>query len=599
MLFTGAGAAAVSFAAADGRPWTTEWDRVLLERAVASLDERYDPIERMLRARLDGSWRYHTNIRNAEVHPTRETLEYALALLELGRTEHAAAVIERVVDLQDTDAESKWYGIWGWYVEEPPPAMSPADWNWADFLGATLLEIEFRHGRLLEPSLRARVRAAIAHAARSVQRRNVSMNYTNIAVQGTFVVLAAAQLLDDDGLREYASDRVQRLSHAIDDTGSFAEYNSPTYMSVTIANLTRIRMYVRAEAALRIARALEHRAWLHLARHWHAATRQLSGPRSRAYSTDLGKPLWLQKALDNRVQFAGFEQLRGPTAVALTDWRCPVELVPSFTGTGRAREHRELFVAGPEGVRPVQGTTWLEPAFSLGSVNRGDFWVQRRPVLAYYARPGGAACYVQLRVLKDDYDFSSALLYSVQSRNYVLGLITFRSPGGDRHISLDPITDGQFDAQRLRVRLDFGGATSITRMLAGGTEAYMELTEDLRLAIQFREAAFGAERAAATHETEDGIFTLSLDLIRRKKTIRWADLKQAYVLFTLVIERTSDSLEDWRERIAGTHFADWQWQTPAGRLGIRGLTRVATVGEHDRAFREQIDGRDVPIVRLA
>jgi hypothetical protein len=33
------------------------------------------------------------------------------------------------------------------YFEEPPPAMSPEDWNRADFFGATLLEIHFRHRR--------------------------------------------------------------------------------------------------------------------------------------------------------------------------------------------------------------------------------------------------------------------------------------------------------------------------------------------------------------------------------------------------------------------------------------------------------------------
>src|SRR5688572_688603 len=84
------------------------------------------------------SWKgpdYHTRVpQGAWVHPTREAMDYALALLRLGRNGQAAAIVSRVLSPQDTDPTSKTYGIWPWVLEEPPAEMDPPGWNWADFL---------------------------------------------------------------------------------------------------------------------------------------------------------------------------------------------------------------------------------------------------------------------------------------------------------------------------------------------------------------------------------------------------------------------------------------------------------------------------------
>src|SRR5512138_2626523 len=121
---------------------------------------------------------------------------------------------------------------------------------------------------------------------------------------------------------------------------------------------------------------------------------------------------------------------------------------PSLFVDRSARQHRELFTAS------VQGTTWLQKEFCLGSANKGDFWVQRRSLVAYWGGPERPARYAQLRLMHDDYDFSSALVYATQERNRVLGLVNFRNPGGDKHVSIDMIRTGEFKASSLRLRLD-------------------------------------------------------------------------------------------------------------------------------------------------
>jgi hypothetical protein len=609
--------------------WTRLWDGVLIRAAVDRLDQDFDPRERMLARAVGTGYQYHTGMRSRTVHPTRDSLEYALLLLEAGgeeRRRRAAEILERVVALQETDAAGKWYGLWGWYLEEPAPRMSPADWNWADFNGALLLLAAGRHGPSLETSLLGRMREAIRHAAYSVRRRNVTMSYTNIAVMGSFVTLAAAEMLGDANLAAYGKDRLRRFARAVDETGSFAEYNSPTYTHVTIANLTRLRMLVRDDDSRALGGRIHHRAWQHLARRWHPPTAQLAGPMSRCYQTDLGAPLWLQKALGGRLAVATLEDIAqgrvtAPGEVGLLDYRCPEDLAGWFLKWRGERQHRELFLSAAAPVRPVQGTTWLERDFCLGAVNRSDLWIQRRPLLAYWGGAGRPARYLQLRFLKDDCDFASALWYSAQEKNCVLGLVNFRSPGGDRHGSLDPIVDGEFQAARLRLRFDLKGVPEGARILAGGAplkqlpaELPLEtaLALDLggaRLWLRPRAARFGERNGALSVAREETLLTVSIDLLRAPQPVpvSWKDVRLACAVFTLVMEGAAGRLEDLDRRATAGAFdlkttegrLEAVWRAPAATLGLRGATRVGAISEQDRAFVESVNGRPAPLVRLS
>lgn len=591
--------------------WLKEWDRALIEKAVLIEDQRFDPRERLVSRQLGPEYRYHTKMRERRVHPTRESLEYALCLLELGgreRAGRAAGILDRILNLQVTSPASQWYGIWGWYMEEPPEKMAPADWNWADFNGSLLLLVEFRHGGKLDGALRARIREAIRHAAASIRRRNVSMSYTNIAIKGTFVTLAAAQLLGDEDLGDYARDRMKRLCAEIDRTGSFAEYNSPTYARVSLTNLTRMRMFLRDEEMLRRAAAIERRLWLHLAAHWDAARAQFAGPMSRCYSTDLGHPVWLEKALGGRLglatpdnrsqQFAG-----GDGETGIHDFRCPEDLANRFLRPAGPHQHRELFLLDKDGFA-TQGTTYFGRGFSLGSINRGDFWVQRRPLLAYFGGAARPARNVALRVVKDGYDFSSALLHSVQERNCVLGAAGFRNPGGDRHISLDPIQDGRFQCGRLFLELDFEGlAEGFSFRRVGGTV----LVESCGFCAAFcvPVSRFGgyAPVLNATPSTQSLVVTLDFLPRERTSTVRWAEVREAFAGFALALGEDRSILEEFSRKPV-RHSVDGsllrlEWDSPAGPLGLQSLVRVAPAEEFRSAFRDTVAGMPVPIVRLS
>lgn len=590
-------AQATALAAARGwtsAAWTAEWDRAVIEAALAGLDAQFDPGESMIARWVGPAYNYHSALRDMRVHPTRESLEYALLLLEAGdaaRAERAAAILERVVALQEKDPAGKFYGLWGYYLEEPAPRMTPADFNWADFNGSMLLLIELRHGPRLSPRLREQIREAIRHAAYSVRRRNVTMTYTNIAVKGTFVTLAAGELLEDRALWEYATDRQRRFARTVDETGSFAEYNSPTYAYVTLANLTRIRMCVRDDRVLALNERIHERLWRHLAARWHLPTRQLAGPMSRCYSTDLGAPLWLQKALGGRLVFATLEEIRArrlPVSgeVGLLDLRCPETVAPGFLKEQPARQVRELF-------RPlVQGTTWLERDYSLGSVNRGTFWIQQRALLAYWGGATRPARWGHLRFMHDDYDFASALLYATQERNLVLGLVNFVSPGGDKHPSLDLIRDGVFRASSLRLRLDVADPQARIRILGEGA-AEVE-GSGVRLVFQLREGAFGKRSPTLRVGSEEGRAALIVDLLKSEAPVevRWAEIDRAYLVFTLSVNPAGELPEYESRHEGGRIRARW------GELELAGATGVGPLDSQHAAFAEWRLGRPVPAVRL-
>jgi hypothetical protein len=611
--------------------WTKDWDRAVLLSAVKRADASFDPKEGLLFHTIGPEYHYHTNLRSTRAHITRDSLDYAMNLLETGepdRKRRAEEVLTRMLDLQDTDPNSKWYGLWGYYMEEPASKMSPADWNWADFNGATLLMINARHGSQLSAALRDRVRQAIHHCAVSVMRRNVVMTYTNIAVQGTFVTLAAAALLHDETLSKYAHERLRRFCATVNETGSFAEYNSPTYANVTILNLVRMKMLLEEPETIRILDRLHERIWMHLGDHWHSPTHQLAGPMSRCYNTDIGKPLWLQKSLGGEVPFATLEEIQEGRIhesgeVSYLEYSCPESVRGKFLAVPDDVEHRELFLYSGKPEEPVTGATYLTKAYTIGSANRSDFWIQRRPLLAYWGGRDRPAHYLQMRFVKDDYDFSSALFFAVQAQNYVVCLVNFRSPGGDKHPTLDPIQDGRFEARRMRVRFDLAQVPQNAKILADGRPAAIDkryppatrLSLDLAgayFAVQFHGSALGEERPGLTVAREDDMLTVSLDLLAssQPRTVSWADIRMAFAAATIAMAAPDGALEDFDRQTAALDCTvqatggqsgkmDLAWKTPAGKLAILGATSVGTVDEQNESIKFAIDGRAVPIVRLS
>lgn len=523
----------------------TDSQRQRLRQALEPLDAQYDSGEKMLR-RPFSSPGYHTALKGGTVHPTRESLAYAVALLDTGepqREKRAEDILRRVIALQDQDPASKTYGIWSWFLEEPLAKMSPPDWNWADFLGVQLLQVALYHRDRLPADLAKAVDDSIRHAANSIRKRNVGPGYTNIAIMGTYVTLVAAETYGDEDLKRYAMERLRRFHEYSRHHGAFTEYNSPTYTIVALKELGRLRQHARDPEAKRLAEDIYRMAWEEIAHHFHAPTRQWAGPHSRAYSDLLGKDTLalIQRSTSGRVDF-GLSDTRPSADEHRLQTPCPPDLEPYFVSLEQPRELVKTFVRDEKA--PVVGTTYLAPAFALGTINRGDLWNQRRPLIAHFGsaeRPS----YLRLRFLHDGYDFAAARFWGRQKGGRVLAAVNIATDGGDRHPSLDRIKNATIRAKDLRLRFEFGGAAAAAELEAPESlDRPVSLKRDglhIGIAVPYARFGEGTGRCEAGRDEK----TAFLDVVLyegEERTFRLAELNEARAGLALLLSEKEEAL---------------------------------------------------------
>ena len=616
-------------------------EAAMLKRAVEEAERRLDPEMDLPVAHAPTSfYAYHTALRGVRAHPLREAFSCAGLLIETGdpaRCERAARMLRRALQAQDRDPQSRTYGVWPYYWEEPLGQMEAPDANWADFCGSELLLIVYRRPERLAEDLRGPVREAIRHAARAVQRRNVGPHYTNICALGAFVALAAGRWLQEADLWDYGVERLRRFAAHTDGTGSFNEYNSPTYAFVTMRSLANILTHIDDPEVQRVAGGLHERVWLGLAYHFHAPTQQLAGPHSRSYSTDLHShaKVALQVGTEGAVSFYTPEDVPGGAPFPAR-MRCPAHLLDHFRRLKAPAQRRELFIParrhddGREEA-PVQGTTFLHPAFALGTVNRSDLWHQRRPFVGYWGDGRGGRS-LQLRGLKNFYDFTSAHAATLQERGCALSAINYLTMAGDRHPVFDIIRDGRFRATDLRVSLMLTGAPDPADVRINGEAA--------KAGDRFKagdRVTIGLDRdgnATSTGAFGGGAFigvccpagtfggSKGYGEVRRDEEALWVDFvlwsgeervwdwagvgDAAAVVATWMVGAGEMAREAFDGAFQGQEivariadgWVEGAWASPSGGLRVEALSRPGDRVTQGSAFRLTVDGQDVPLTRI-
>lgn len=433
----------------------------------------YDKKEQLLAQSYRSVAGYHTNIAHGvRVHPTRESLNYAVCLLDVGGTEEVARagdIIRKIVSLQDTDPFSPTYGIWSWFYEEPLDEMSPPDANWADFLGAMMAGILRHHRSLLPEDLVADVRSALKHAAWSIFRRNINLEYTNIAIMGGGVTAVAGELLKEPPLLEFGRERLRRVVELANHHGTFPEYNSPTYTHVALTEAERILDLIDDSATRQHAHALCRIAWTCIASHFHPATQQWVGAQSRAYDNYVRKPVAAYLTSRTGVTITPHPSLQhrpsGPT-ISISPVPCPEDLCPEFADPiEEPHQFITHFVARDENARNSRypygdriGTTWMDREAAVSSVNHEDMWTQRRVVTAYWHTEEDPAACLRLRFLHDGRDFASAFVRNRQQGPHVLSAFTLVINRGDFHPFFGIPEDHLFPATDFRLRYELTAA---------------------------------------------------------------------------------------------------------------------------------------------
>lgn len=463
-------------------------EQKILRESLDKQHEKYDPKAQMITKTLN-AWNYHTDAESGVYHEVRASFSYAVGLLDLNDPQYeqrAFDIIRKTITLQDTISANKTCGIWPYYLEEPlATKKSPADWNWADFNGVSLLDVYMGHHDKLPDDLKATIRTSLIYAARSIQKRDVQPGYTNIAIMGTYVTYLVSHLFNLPDMQNYAANRLQKFYDYTLERG-FTEYNSPTYTIVALDELDRMKRHIIDKDARPKIDALYRTGWEIIAKHYHKPSGQWAGPHSRSYSTLLMPSVTgiFKQASNGKIDLPG----AAPRPDVKIRHQIPADLLPYFLAPKYPRTQTDaLTIDEPK----IAGTTYLTSAYALSSANRSSLWNQRRPFLVYWGTPASPH-YLQVRVLHDLYDFSAAAFYSEQKENNVLAGINFMTNAGDKHINIDRLKNGKFTAKDLRLRFEFGNIPPAQLVIPDkANEPFTVRADGLDLRFQLFRATFG------------------------------------------------------------------------------------------------------------
>lgn len=464
-------------------------DQQVLQKKIAEMDQLYDPEGKMITQELKG-WNYHTDAEIGIFHDVRSSFYYAVALLDCGIKEYeqrAFDIIEKTISLQDTNTNSRSCGVWPYFEEEPlATKKSPIDYNWADFNAVSLLDIYMGHKDKLSSELQESIKNALILAAKAVQKRNCGPGYTNIAIMGTYVTYVTSRLFDIPEMQEYATKRLKIFYDYTMEKGGFSEYNSPTYSIVAIDELNRMQRHIVEPGAKKMIDELYAKCWDMIARHYHKKTAQWAGPHSRSYSSLIDTSFYgiLKEASDNKIDL-GYNPERADVKIK---HHIPESLLSYFLTPQYPRSEIDVF----EKEEPqIIGTAYLTDNYVISSVSRSSLWNQRRPLTAYWGELNKAH-YLQVRLLHDMFDFSTASIFTRQKENNILAVINFGTNGGDKHLSIDRIQDGKFKAKDLRLRFEFGNCKEInTTLPVKPNEAFTINACESQTVIRLLENKFG------------------------------------------------------------------------------------------------------------
>ncbi len=520
----------------------------LLLKKIISQEVDYDPLVNMLLRPLHTPG-YHTTLTTEDypfVHPTHQSLLYALGLLNTGASEYverACDIIKRLLALQDRDPERDTYGIWPWFYEEPLTQMAPPDWNWADFCGKELVLIALLYGHQLSADLRDQIHQGVSCACNAIINRDVGPHYTNIAIMGAFVTLIAGELYNQQDYIDYALQRLEKLKNYTERLGTFQEFNSPPYSVIAIVELSKIYSYSVSPKAKEIVSGLLDMVWCMVAEHYHPTSQQWAGPHSRSYSTLLTNKIksFLQIATNNKLVFFSDHELEYDVEWYGSGSRCPDIYVELFIRKD-TRILKQPYYRNEETGLVKWAETYMTPHYTIGMFRDEIMWNQTRGLVGYFENCGRST-YMQMRCLHDGYDYCSAVLSVVAEQGHLLLGIRFLTNGGDTHPNLDRI-QGSIAATDFRLRMEFGGCLDRISIETEGTKALVIINE-LPLSLDSLYAAFDETSAVDSGEqgwgwevTKEGV-NYGLDLIiysGQRKTIDFQALNKAAFLFSLAID---------------------------------------------------------------
>ena len=521
----------------------------------------------------DGSSGYHTK-RTGVVHPTFGSALVAAAALCEGVEECypvALRALEVLCDAQDVRPDSKTFGLWGHNYEDDPDHMIAPDYNWADFIGKCLQETVLFSQCPLPETLKAKLLTAIRNAAECTIRRNVGLDYSNIACMSSLTLTCAGEILNDERIFSTGKDRLERFCAYTRFNGAYSEYNSSCYAFVIMDDVSRMLRNFKDARCRELAEELNYFVWKQLAEHYNLYLHQLTPPQARAYEDlNAGGIAWrICRGTHGKYAqaFAREEGFKPSLEMLQCPSYCPEELYPLFEQAERfladtyykkndLRRPGEDYTIIRDPDNPnLTAYSYQTPEFSMGVFALCDTWVQRRNCMVVWdaEKP---KCF-RIRSVACDYDFTGGMTYADQDHNRILGQVGLVTDRGNFHYILDKVKNGIYETDTLHFRFDLGGACEDLTIRQDGKDFFVE-DGDLTVKLHVETWIYNGKEAPV-YVSEDGKSVI-LEGYRGEKTMLDTNVLDATCgVFTLTVENANHKAAE----------APLSWELVDGKLSSR------------------------------
>jgi len=514
-----------------------------------------------------------------DYHDPRGTLAYARLLLDdgaPGAVERARAALAAVLAMQERTPGHAREGNFRWTLEDE----GVADLNAVEFMLDPLIPIARDHAAALGDDLAKAAREAVALGLREIDRLDVHLSYTNIALSDIANTVLGGELLGDGRMVARGARRLREWLALTRATGVPHEYNSPTYCGVDLLRLAALAAETRDAETAALAREAEALVWRHVAARYHPGLAQLAGPHSRSYFDGWTGAGGLLKLLLWRV--LGDDRLRAPTpyaarsreeghaGIAWAELHIPDDALASLLAKRWPYDVRET--ADP--ARGVAIVTHMTASYALGTATRSytvgeppEQWPAPNGLLLHIARaePPG---------------------YAVLTARYVLD---GHAPGTAVHTSdrtqEDWWDEGQFVAAQDRNRA----------VIAYGLLPRLRPLRSAALVVRLLGAA-GARLHAGDHYVADGervriepetrVCIAAVDAFVALVPLRPDDMGSGAAI---MLARDGEALTLEVENYRGPAKQFWEYRSLAGPFFQRNVRNAVIVEVAERSMYADLD----------
>ena len=219
---------------------------------------------------------------NGLFHESRKGASFAQKLVANGTPqdlELAEKVLNTVLGCQETHPDDPHYGNFYWMLED----RVVFDLNAVEFNLERLIPMMIQHGDRLSAEMQQRVLQAIRLGLTEIERLDVLVVYSNIALLDILNTCLGGELLKDERAAKRGQQKLAAWMKLTAENGTAFEFNSPTYTNVDIRALQVLASLVRDEKTRLLAYTAAARLGLSVALHIHPATGRWAGPHGRSY----------------------------------------------------------------------------------------------------------------------------------------------------------------------------------------------------------------------------------------------------------------------------------------------------------------------------